>query len=51
MKRHCMKCEHAYFDQGIPVSCDYGIPKDSGAHAIGSYCEKTGKKLYKIKEE
>lgn len=50
MKRRCMKCEHVYLDSyGIPVSCDYGLPKDSGASRIGEYCHKTGKKLYPIK--
>ena len=46
MKRRCMKCDHCYTEYGVPVSCDYGLPKDSGARAIGEYCYKTGKKLY-----
>lgn len=52
IRKRCLNCKYVWLNEiDVPVSCDYGLPKDSGASAIGAYCHKDGRKLNYLRKK
>lgn len=50
MKR-CLKCDYVWLNEyGEPEGCSFGL-NGGGGKAIGSYCDKTKRKIKPIKIE